>query len=496
MRLTYWCQLLALPLCLAACGSDGGDGNDKQTSGTEITLVASTPANGATGVSTATTTIELTYSAEVNFTSGKDADFSGTECNLRDFSKSGNVVTFEIPQQLERGKDYTLAIPAGFFVAKEGGTPVAAHSVAFSTIERTSVSGDGVAQSLVTPGASAQAVKLYGYLRSAYGSKLLSSTIANVNWNLKEAEMVHDATGKWPAMATVDYIHFYTLYENANRNPYYKGWKVGYDDISQFEEWWNAGGIVSACWHWNVPNRQADAYGKDDYSCKPGDGNNGTTSFRPENIFVDGSWEQTIADEDLALVASLLKKFQEAGIPVVWRPLHEASGNAATDGKVWFWWGRDGAEKYVRLWRKMFDYFKAQGLNNLIWVWTTQTGYSYDTKKGIVYDDEWYPGDEYVDIVGRDEYEMTSEMSATEFEALVAKYPGKIVTLSECGSVGKLSEQWAVGAQWSWAMPWYDYDVDNSGRPFSEHQHANAEWWQDAMDCEFVVSRDDLPSFK
>lgn len=144
----------------------------------------------------------------------------------------------------------------------------------------------------------------------------------------------------------------------------------------------------------------------------------------------------------------------------------------------------------------MFDYFKAQGLNNLIWVWTTQTGYSYDATKGIVYDDEWYPGDEYVDIVGRDEYTMTAEKSVAEFEALVAKYPGKIVTLSECGTVGKLSEQWAGGAQWSWAMPWYDYDVDNGKKPFSEHMHANVEWWQDAMDCEFVVSRDDLPSFK
>lgn len=495
MRLTDWCRLLALPLCLVACGGDGGDGGDGPAGGAAVSLAASVPANGATGVSAATTTVELTYSAEVDFTNGK-ADFGGSPCGIADFSKSGNVMTFKIPQRLERGKVYTLSIPAGFFVAKGGGTPVPAHAVTFSTAEKTSVSGDGVAQGLVTPGASAQAVKLYDYLRSVYGDKLISSTIANVNWNLCEAEMVHAATGKWPAMATVDYLHFYTLYNDAKRNPYYKSWRVDYDDISQFEEWWNAGGIVSACWHWNVPRRQADEYGKDDYSCTPGNGDIGNTAFRPRNIFVDGSWEQSIADEDLALLASLLKKFQEAGIPVVWRPLHEASGNAATGGTAWFWWGVDGAETYVRLWRKMFDYFKAQGLNNLIWVWTTQTGYSYDASKGIVYDDEWYPGDEYVDIVGRDEYKMTTEMSAAEFEALVAKYPGKIVTLSECGSVGKLSEQWAAGAQWSWAMPWYDYDVDNGKNPFSQHQHANAEWWQDAMDCEFVVSRDDLPSFK
>lgn len=40
-----------------------------------------------------------------------------------------------------------------------------------------------------------------------------------------------------------------------------------------------------------------------------------------------------------------------------------------------------------------FNYFKKEGINNLIWVWTTQTK-----------DSEFYPGDEYVDMVGRDMY--------------------------------------------------------------------------------------------
>ena len=41
----------------------------------------------------------------------------------------------------------------------------------------------------------------------------------------------------------------------------------------------------------------------------------------------------------------------------------------------------------------MFNYFKTEGLDNLIWVWTTEGN-----------DADWYPGDQYVDIVGRDVY--------------------------------------------------------------------------------------------
>ena len=84
-------------------------------------------------------------------------------------------------------------------------------------------------------------------------------------------------------------------------------------------------------------------------------------------------------------MAGYLKLLHDANIPVIWRPLHEAAGG-------WFWWGKN-ADSFKKLWIQMFDYFKAQGLNNLIWVWTSETG-----------DADWYPGDAYVDIIGRDLY--------------------------------------------------------------------------------------------
>lgn len=495
MRLIKRLILLIAPLALASCGDDGGSSSTPEAA----TLKQSVPASGAKDVATNTKTIELTFTKEVNFASGKQAEFAGERYGLTSFSKSGSTMTFSIATTLKRGETYMLSVPAGFFTTKDGGAEVAAFSVTFSTPDANTSITDGIDKSLVTADALPAAQKVYDYLLSQYGKKTLSSTIANVNWNLDEAEMVKAATGKYPAIATVDYLHFYTLYAESARNPYKGGWRINYDDIAQMKGWWDEGGIVSACWHWNVPNKEAEKYGTDAYTCTPGDGSKNssgtmTTVFSPKKIFTEGTWEQKIADEDLALMASLLKEFQEAGIPVIWRPLHEASGNTASGQSAWFWWGADGAETYVKLWRKMFDYFKAQGLNNLIWVWTTQTGYGYDAKKGILSDADWYPGDEYVDFIGRDEYTRTVEESAAEFEAIRSAFPKKMVTLSECGSVAKLSDQIAEGALWSWAMPWYDYDADQA-KSLDKHQHADTSWWKDAMSNENVISRDDLPSF-
>ena len=75
-------------------------------------------------------------------------------------------------------------------------------------------------------------------------------------------------------------------------------------------------------------------------------------------------------DDGIDLVAAELKKLSDAGVTVLWRPLHEASGN---NGDGWFWWGRarsDGASQaqaYVQLWRHMYDRLaNLHGLHNLI----------------------------------------------------------------------------------------------------------------------------------
>lgn len=337
---------------------------------------------------------------------------------------------------------------------------------------------------LSNPDAIPAAVNVYNFLREQFGRKTLSSTIANVNWNFSEANLVHAATGKYPAIATMDYIHMFTL---TSHNPF-NGWRVPYDDTREVETWWQNNGLISAGWHWNMPANEAAINNTEGYTCTPGSGTVGsktTTCVKPSNVMKEGTWEKRIADEDLAKMAELLLLLQDKGIPVIWRPLHEASGNTYgqwAGGGAWFWWGIEGAEAYKNLWRYMYDYFKSHGVNNLIWVWTSQNNG----------DTDWYPGDNYVDIVGQDIYNKAAASNAADYIRLQATYPQKIVTLSECGNVGKISEQWAAGARWSYFMPWYQYNAST----LDGHEHANTQWWQDAMSCPYVISRDQMPSLK
>lgn len=306
---------------------------------------------------------------------------------------------------------------------------------------------------------TAEAQRVYDFLQETYEQKTISGMMANVAWNVEESEQVHQWTGKYPALNCFDYIHLQSSAEGS--------W-IDYGDITPVSQWWNNGGLVAAMWHWNVPTSN-------------GSGNLTTykdqTSFDIDNAFTEGTWEYQTVNADLEKIAGYLKLLKDANIPVIWRPLHEAAGG-------WFWWGKN-ADSFKRLWIQMFDYFKAQGLDNLIWVWTTETG-----------DANWYPGDEYVDIVGRDLYGNDAADCASQYQTVVSEYGSKMVALSECGAyidtnseLGLLSEQWNAGARWLWFMPWYD----NDGAALS---HADKEWWQDAMSQSYVITRDQLPSFK
>ena len=197
------------------------------------------------------------------------------------------------------------------------------------------------------------------------------------------------------------------------------------------------------------------------------------TEFDATNATVEGTWENKVFTEDLKNAAAYLKLLRDADIPVLWRPFHDAAGG-------WFWWGKDAAS-FKSLWIAMFNYFKTEGLDNLIWVWTTEGN-----------DADWYPGDQYVDIVGRDVYNKETADCVSEYTSIAENYGNKIVSLSECGTVGLISEQWASGARRSWFMPWYD-GTNEDGSPVV---HADEAWWKDAMSQEFVVSREELPSME
>ena len=324
---------------------------------------------------------------------------------------------------------------------------------------------------VVTSRRSTEAEQLLTYLKNIEGEKTLSGAMATVNWNTNEAEWVHRHTGRWPAINCFDYIHH--VFSS-------KGGWIDYSNITVVENWHRNGGIVAAMWHWNVPANN----GKD-YSFYYGD-KESDTKFDVRKIFDESSAEYQRMIKDIDQVAGYLKLLQQKGIPVLWRPLHEAGG-------MWFWWGRD-PEACNELWRVMYRRFQAAGLNNLIWVWTQSSAWGKPYSDGY----RWYPGDEYVDIVGMDVYNTTDVRKvANDCYNFLREYsPDKLVALTECGGVPTMGRQWRAGAKWLFVMPWYDYSRTNNpnSTAFAETSHSCCDitWWENTWSEDFVLSRDQI----
>jgi len=123
------------------------------------------------------------------------------------------------------------------------------------------------------------------------------------------------------------------------------------------------------------------------------------------------------------------------------------------------------------------------GLNNLIWVWTT------DVSSEAL---SWYPGDNYVDIVGMDIYPGDNQHGSQYFSFNKVKdlFGGKkLITLSECGSAPDPALMKENGDMWSWFMPWcgdYTRLDKNNG----------AAWWNKYFTYDFVITRDKMPGLK
>ena len=155
--------------------------------------------------------------------------------------------------------------------------------------------------------------------------------------------------------------------------------------------------IPTMMWHWNAPTDLIDQPGKRMvarllHRCH--------TTFDVQAALANPPAHRELTSSclrDIDAIAVELKKFQDAGVPVIWRPLHEA----ATAG--WFWLGpAKGPQPFKDLWRLMYDrrLTRTHGLHNLIWEFTTSPA-----DEGHL---DWYPGDDVVDIVGLDIYTNAS----------------------------------------------------------------------------------------
>lgn len=320
-----------------------------------------------------------------------------------------------------------------------------------------------VSAKLSNENATDEAKRLMSYLCDNYGEKIISGQYCDTGAFGKEFQVIKKATGKTPAILGLDFIEYSpSRAENGSTS-----------NATQLAiQHWENGGIVTFCWHWNVPSKYLRA--------------EWWRGFYKESVSIDLAKIMNGEDEegyellmqDIDTIAAQLKILQDAGVPILWRPLHEAAGG-------WFWWGDAGADAYKKLYICLYDKLTNEyGLNNLIWLWNGQ-------------DADWYPGDEYVDIIGEDiypgEHVYTSQVNKY-LEAVHYTDPPKMVVLSENGCVFDPDLAARDGAMWGFWCTWGgEFTAKNTAIFSYSDQYTEEDALKRFYENERVITLEDIP---
>lgn len=340
------------------------------------------------------------------------------------------------------------------------------------------VSYGAVSSSLVTKDATEGAVKLYNFLKENYGSKTISGVqTGDMTGSLKtqlDVKAVYDKSDKYPALVGLDLLM-------ATGHQSDESWFMSYTEnsIKIAEELWKEGGIPAFTWHWKV-GKDSVFYTKD-------------TNFDFTKGFLSGTtnWDTTsetykLLVADIDKISKHFQRLQTQGIAAIWRPIHEAAGG-------WFWWGSKGAEAYKALYALVYDRMvNTNGLKNLIWVWNIERdpaiGYDYKALNGA-----WYPGDEYVDIIGVDIYNSAFDYNSNvnSYNKIVSEMgTDKIIALTENGPIVTPDNMEKDKAVWSWWMPWYETWDGGFVSQTSD------EVWKTTMADERIITLDEMPGWE
>lgn len=304
------------------------------------------------------------------------------------------------------------------------------------------------------------------------------------NYN-NDINLIYEMTGKYPAIQGFDFGSYCPCY----------AWDDGV--AGRMIEWTNEkGGICTASWHVNVPTQLASyTLGEPlDFALTTYTQN---TDFVTANCMKEGTTEYEYFKLCMKNLANELLKLQDAGVPVIFRPFHEAEGNGGKDGKgAWFWWAKEGADVYQKLWAYLQDTLeKEYGLHNLIW---EQNLYAWSDDSAL-----WYSGDDRVDIVAFDKYNTqynrhdgkTSGPNLDAEAGIFYKLHGyvqgkKMVAMAENDSIPSMSNMQIEHADWLYFCPWYD---SGDARFVTGENYQDQAEVKKLYNSDFCVTLDELP---
>jgi beta-mannanase len=293
----------------------------------------------------------------------------------------------------------------------------------------------------VTPNATQQARSVLCYLYSQYGNHILSGQ--EEGGSDLEVNYIFTNTGKYPALRAFE----------ANSD----------GAATRCLTYWNAGGLCMFGYHMGAPGT-ADGYA----------GSQTKIAGEIDKALTAGSNENTVFNQRLDAIANRMLMVQAGNGVVIYRPFHEAGG-------TWFWWSMEGGAQYVRLWKYAFDrVINTNGVKNALWL------LPYDGSP----DASFYPGKEYVDIGGADNYNKAYDYSpmTSIFTAARTIFGTTMpIALHECGPVVDPDQLQSSKTNWVFFSIWT--------QPYPEQYSTVAEL-QKVYSSSYVVSRDGVPNLK
>ncbi len=350
-------------------------------------------------------------------------------------------------------------------------------AIDYITIEDSGAVSPAVYSVSRSPAANSPAVAAIGafkFLTDNYGSRTLTAQNVTIGTNA-EIDAVYTETGRYPAIRCGDLAYSSpSIYKNNDEK--------AENEINLALDWGKSGGFVSFTWHWYSPSERADVYASQ-------------TDFRLEDAvagidIANASEEEldnlvqrgTISEScralirDIDAIAKALSPFKDAEIPVIWQPVPDGDGNL-------YWWGGN-AENYKWLWNLIFKRLDGyHKLNNLLWVWNGS-------------DSEYYPGDNYCDIIGQSIFENSTASFSGRLSAL-ADIPteiGKAVAITACDKVPKIGAMYRDNAMWLWFAVNNGEYIMNTDGTLSE-KYTNWQTLHDTYNSTVCITKDELPDF-
>ncbi|WP_051201379.1 glycoside hydrolase family 26 protein [Christiangramia portivictoriae] len=284
----------------------------------------------------------------------------------------------------------------------------------------------------------------------AFGQQ--DATIYGINWKQPDAPLkirsdIKDVSGKLPAVHGYDLGH---IELNHSFNLDTVSFLLMRDQVKKM---YKKGAIITFSWHLDNPVT---------------DGSSWDTTAAVSEILKGGlkreKYEKWVSR--LSVFFKSLNDEKDQPIPVVFRPFHEMNGG-------WFWWGEGNcsAEDYKELWRQTFILLQQNNVQNLLFAYSPNIMQSKEDFE------RYYPGDEYVDILGVDIYNYGGKEAfikniQTNLEILrsEAQKRSKPYALTETGNISPGSDpDWWTNTLYegikksgiSWVLLWRNARLDH-----------------------------------